>query len=101
MAIPEPTPEDITEYEAAVAAYQAACTPDNQAEIEAAEKQNADAAEIKALIDELTAAERVALDDQRVTDALALLVQRDLLAPDRPAEIVQYDRPFPDVNGDA
>jgi hypothetical protein len=98
-AIPEPTPEDIAEYEAAVAAYQAACTPDNQAEIEAAEKQNADAAEIKALIDELTAAERVALDDQRVTDALALLVERDLLAPDRPAEIVKYDRPFPEVNG--
>ena len=99
-AIPDPTPDDIAEYEAAVAAYKAACTPDNQAEIEAAEKQNADAAEIKALIDELTAAERVALDDQRVTDALDLLVQRNLLAPDRPAEIVQYDRPFPEVNTD-
>ena len=100
-ALENPTQEQTDLYEAMVASYQAACTPDNQAEIDAAEKQNADAAEIKALIDELTAAERVALDDQRVTDALALLVQRNLLEPNRPAEIVQYDRPFPDVNGDA
>jgi len=100
-ALENPTQEQTDLYEAMVASYQAACTPDNQAEIDAAEKQNADAAEIKALIDELTAAERVALDDQRVTDALALLVQRNLLAPDRPAEIVKYDRPFPEVNGDA
>jgi len=90
-----PTAEETAAYEAAVAIYEAASTPENQAEIDAAEAQNAKANEIKALLDELTAAERVALDDQRVTDGLALLVSRELLGAERPAEITAYERPFP------
>ena len=90
-----PTAEETAAYEAAVAAYEAASTVENQAEIDAAEAQNAKANEIKALLDELTAAERVALDDQRVTDGLALLVSRELLGAERPAEITAYERPFP------
>ena len=90
-----PTAEETAAYEAAVAAYEAASIIENQAEIDAAEAQNAQAAEIKALLDELTAAERVALDDQRVTDGLALLVSRELLGAERPAEITAYERPFP------
>jgi len=90
-----PTAEDTAMYEAMVASYEAASTVENQAEIDAAEEQNAKANEIKALLDELTAAERVALDDQRVTDGLALLVSRELLGAERPAEITAYERPFP------
>jgi hypothetical protein len=90
-----PTAEDTAMYEAMVASYEAASTAENQAEIDAAEAQNAKANEIKALIDELTAAERVALDDQRVTDGLALLVSRELLGAERPAEITAYERPSP------
>jgi hypothetical protein len=90
-----PTAEDTAMYEAMVASYEAASTVENQAEIDAAEAQNAKANEIKALLDELTAAERVALDDQRVTDGLALLVSRELLGAERPAEITAYERPFP------
>ena len=67
--------------------------PDNKAEIDAAVAQNADADEIQALVDELTNAERVALDDQRVTDGLSLLVSRGLLGVDRPAVITSYERP--------
>jgi hypothetical protein len=54
-----------------------------------------DTVEVKALLDELTAAEKVALDDQRVDDGLALLVSMELLAASRPAEITAYERPFP------
>ena len=90
-----PTAEETAAYEAAVAAYEAASTIENQAEIDAAEAQNARANEIKALLDELTATERVFLDDQRVTDGLQLLVSRGLLGAERPAEITAYERPFP------
>ena len=90
-----PTAEETAAYEAAVAIYEAASTVENQAEIDAAEAQNAKANEIKALLDELTAAERVSLDDQRVTDGLALLVSRELLGAERPAEITAYERPSP------
>ena len=89
-----PTAEDTALYEAMVASYEAAAAPENKAEIDAAEAQNAEANEIKALLDELTAAERVALDDQRVTDGLQLLVSRGLLGAERPAEITAYERPF-------
>jgi hypothetical protein len=89
-----PTDEETATYEAAVAAYQAASTAENQAEVDAAELQNSQAAEVKALLDQLTAEERVSLDDQRVTDGLALLVSRGLLGAERPAEITAYERPF-------
>jgi hypothetical protein len=90
-----PTAEDTAMYEAMVASYEEASTAENQAEIDAAEAQNADANSVKALLYELTGAEKVSLDDQRVTDGLALLVSMELLAPERPAEITAYERPFP------
>jgi hypothetical protein len=73
------------------AGFFARFTPTEYANILAASVDN----EIKALIDELTAAERVALDDQRVTDGLALLASRSLLGAERPAEITAYERPSP------
>jgi hypothetical protein len=73
------------------AGFFARFTPTEYANVLAASVDN----EIKALLDELTAAERVALDDQRVTDGLALLVSRSLLGAERPAEITAYERPFP------
>jgi len=92
-ALENPTQEQTDLYEAMVASYQAASTPDNQAEIDAAEAKNAAADEVQALVVELTNAERVALDDQRVTDGLQLLVSRGLLGADRPAVITSYERP--------
>jgi hypothetical protein len=91
----DPTAEETATYEAALEVYQLATTAENQTEVDAAEAQNATANAVKTLADELTAAERVALDDQRVTDGLALLVSMELLAAARPAEITAYDRPFP------
>ena len=76
------------------AGFVARFTPAEYADVLAAsEAQN----EVKALLDELTAAETVELDDQRVTDGLALLVSMGLLEPERPAEITAYERPFPAV----
>jgi hypothetical protein len=92
-----PTAEETATYEAAVAIYEAASTVENQAEIDAAEAQNAKANEIKTLLDQLTAAERVALDDPRATGGLTLLVSLGLLDAARPAEILSYDRPTPQV----
>ena len=98
LMIEDPTAEETATYEAAVEAYRVASTAENQAEVDAAEAQNAAANAVKALLDELTAAEKVALDDQRVADGLALLVSMELLAPGRPAEITAYERPFPEVS---
>jgi len=92
-ALENPTQEQTDLYESMVASYQAACTPDNQAEIDAAIAKNAAADEVQALVVELTNAERVALDDQRVTDGLQLLVDRGILGSDRPALITSYERP--------
>ena len=81
------------------AGFFARFTPAEYADVLAAsEAQNATANKVKALLDELTAAETVELDDQRVTDGLALLVSMELLGPERPAEITAYDRPFPEVS---
>ena len=91
----DPTAEETATYEAALEVYQLATTAENQTEVDAANAQNATANAVKTLADELTAAERVALDDQRVTDGLALLVSMELLAASRPAEITAYERPFP------
>jgi len=77
------------------AGFFARFTPTEYADVLAASVDN----EIKALLDELTAAERVVLDDQRVTDGLQLLVSRGLLGAERPAEITAYERPFPQDNG--
>ena len=93
----DPTAEETATYEAAVAAYALASTADNQAEVDAAEAQNAEAESVKSMLDELLSEERVPFDDQRVTDGLALLVSMELLGPERPAEITAYERPFPVV----
>ena len=80
------------------AGFFARFTPAEYADVLAAsEAQNATANKVKALLDELTAAETEELDDQRVTDGLALLVSMELLGPERPAEITAYERPFPAV----
>ena len=93
----EPTEEEIATYQAAVDAYAAAQVPDNQADIDAAIAHNTEAAEVKGLLDQLTAEANVALDDPRVGPGLDLLVSRGLLAAERPAEITAYDRPFAEV----
>ena len=78
------------------AGFFARFTPAEYADVlAAAEAQTAAANAVKALLDVLTAAETVKLDDQRVADGLALLVSMELLAASRPAEITAYDRPFP------
>jgi len=99
MALENPTAEETSTYEAAVAAYQEANTIDNQAEIDEAGRRNSDAAEIKSLIDQLIAVGSVNLNDSRVTNGLSLLVERNLLESGRPAEITNYNRPTPAVNG--
>ena len=93
-----PTLDDTNMYQAVLASYAAATAPTNQAEIDAAEAQNAEANEIKALLDGLFSAPLVPLDDQRVVGGLQLLVSRGLLDAARPAEILFYARPFPQVN---
>ena len=76
------------------AGFFARFTPAEYAAVLAAsEAQDAAANAVKTLLDELTAAEKVALDDQRVTDGLSMLVSLELLAASRPAEITAYDRP--------
>lgn len=50
---------------------------------------------VAALVEQLTAAPYVALDDPRLAPGLALLVARGLLAADRPAVILTYERPTP------
>jgi hypothetical protein len=78
------------------AAFFARFTPTEYASVlSASEAQGAAADSVKALLDELIAAETVELDDQRVADGLALLVSMELLAPERPAEITAYERPVP------
>lgn len=78
------------------AGFFARFTPAEYADVLAAsEAKNATANKVKALLNELTAAETVELDDQRVTDGLSMLVSLELLAASRPAEITAYDRPFP------
>ena len=93
-----PTLDDTNMYQAVLNSYAAATAPTNQAEIDAAEAQNAEANEIKALLDQLFAAPTVALDDERVVGGLQLLVSRSLLDAARPAEILFYARPFPQDN---
>ena len=74
------------------AAFVARFTPTEYGNILAAAANDED---IKALLEQLLQALTVALDDQRVTDGLKLLVSRSLLDAARPAEILRYDRPGP------
>ena len=52
---------------------------------------------VAGLIAELTASPNVALDDPRLAPGLALLVSEGLLDAARPAEILAYERPTPEV----
>ena len=54
---------------------------------------------VAGLIAELTASPNVALDDPRLAPGLALLVSEGLLDAARPAEILAYERPTPEVQG--
>jgi hypothetical protein len=77
------------------AAFVGRLTPTEYGNILAAAANDED---IKTLLDQLFAAPTVALDDERVTDGLQLLVSRSLLDAARPAEILFYARPFPQDN---
>ena len=52
---------------------------------------------VAGLIAELTASPNVALDAPRLAPGLALLVSEGLLDAARPAEILAYERPTPEV----
>ena len=52
---------------------------------------------VAALVADLKASPNVALDDPRLEPGLALLVSEGLLDAARPAEILAYDRPTPEV----
>jgi hypothetical protein len=98
-ALEDPTQEETDTYQAAVAAYQALLVVTNQAEIDAAVVANASHEAVAALVDQLTASPNVALDDPRLAPGLALLVSEGLLDAARPAEILAYERPTPEVQG--
>ena len=51
--------------------------------------------DVAGLVAQLTSSPWVALDDPRLVPGLQLLVDRELLAADRPAEILSFDRPEP------
>ena len=64
---------------------------------DATPEQVEQAAAVAGLIAELTASPNVALDDPRLAPGLTLLVSLGLLDASRPAEILAYDRPTPEV----
>ena len=65
--------------------------------VDATPEQEANAAAVAGLIAELTASSDVALDNPQVETGLTLLVSLGLLDAARPAEILSYDRPTPQV----
>lgn len=64
---------------------------------DATEDEIAAAAQVQALLDQLYASPQVAMDDPRLAPGLDLLVQAGLLDASRPAEILTYVRPEPEV----
>lgn len=76
------------------AAFVARFTPSEYGAILAAAQDNA---EVAALLQQLFDSPNVALDDPRLAPGLALLVAEELLDADRPAEILSYVRPEPEV----
>ena len=69
-----------------------------QPDPDATEDEAVIAAQIQQLLAELFAAHTVPLDDARLMPGLQLLVSAGLLDAERPAEILFYARPFPQVN---
>lgn len=76
------------------AAFIARFTPAEYGAILAASETNE---AVAGLIAELTASPNVALDDPRLAPGLALLVSEGLLDAARPAQILAYERPTPEV----
>jgi hypothetical protein len=76
------------------AAFVARFTPAEYGAILAAAEQNA---EVAGLLEQLYASPNVAMDDPRLAPGLALLVSEGLLDAARPAEILGYVRPEPEV----
>lgn len=68
-----------------------------QPDPDATEDEAAVAAQIQQLLAELFAAPTITLSDSRVLHGLQLLVSAGLLDAERPAEILSYDRPEPEV----
>ena len=75
-------------------AFVARFTPTEYGAILAAAEQNA---EVAALLQQLFDSPQVALDDPRLAPGLELLAQAGLLDAGRPAELVSYTRPEPEV----
>ena len=88
-----PTSDETSMYESVVASYAAAIATTNQADIDAAQAANVAAEPIKALLDQLFASPNVALDDPRLAPGLQLLVSAGLIAAERVAELLAYERP--------
>ena len=76
------------------AAFVARFTPAEYGAILAAAEQSA---EVAGLLEQLYASPNVAMDDPRLAPGLALLVSEGLLDAARPAEILAYVRPEPEV----
>lgn len=64
---------------------------------DATEDEIAAAAQVQGLLDQLYASPQVAMDDPRLAPGLDLLVSLGLLDASRPAEILAYVRPEPEV----
>ena len=64
---------------------------------DATEEEIAAAGQVQALLDQLYASPNVALNDPRLAPGLGLLVSMGLLDAARPAEILAYVRPEPEV----
>ena len=95
----EPTEEDTAMYQSMVDTYNNIInTVTNQAEIDAITAANEPHEQVAELLNMLFATSDVHLDDPRLQPGLDLLVSLSLLDAARPAEILVYDRPTPEVN---
>ena len=74
------------------AAFMARLTPAEYSAIRTAAETNQEVADLITL---LTSVPHVSFSNPRVEPGLALLVAEELLAPERTAELLAYDRPAP------
>ena len=93
-----PTEEDTMMYQSMVNTYNNIInTVTNQAEIDAIVAANEPREQVAELLNLLFATSDVHLDDPRLAPGLDLLVSLSLLDVARPAVILAYDRPTPEV----
>ena len=93
-----PTEEDTMMYQSMVDSYNNIInTVTNQAEIDAIVAANEPHEQVAALLNLLFSTSDVHLDDPRLVPGLDLLVSLNLLDVARPAQILAYDRPTPEV----